>query len=144
MKITSILQLLFAVVLAICVKATRAQSEGEAPSPAIETSTDTEVDSSIDQRFVESGNQKRWRVLKKAVVPEIERDVHGARFYYPSIKERRSLKCDTNAEAEDSWKIFQRSEDRQMDYYSSGHKGDSNAEAARIRGRSSRGRGRGR
>ncbi|KAI8280967.1 hypothetical protein K4K57_011660 [Colletotrichum sp. SAR 10_99] len=116
MKVISILQVLFVVALAICVKAARAQSECKAPSPAIETSTDSEVDSSIDQGFGESGNQKRWRFKYTGAARKIERDVPGARFYYPSIKKRQNLNSDMDTEAEDSWKIFQRSEDRQMDY----------------------------
>ncbi|KAI8163504.1 hypothetical protein K4K49_002430 [Colletotrichum sp. SAR 10_70] len=116
MKITTILQVLFAVALAICVKATRAKSEGGAPSPAIETSTDSEADSSVDQRFGESENQKRWRFKYPAAVRKIERDVPAARFYHPSIKKRQNLNSDMDTEAENSWKIFQRLEERQMDY----------------------------
>lgn len=77
MKVISIFQVLFAVALAICVKAARAQSEGKAPSPAIATSTDSEVDSSIDQRFGESGDHKRWRFKYPAAVRETGRDVPG-------------------------------------------------------------------
>ncbi|KAF3798764.1 hypothetical protein GCG54_00008219 [Colletotrichum gloeosporioides] len=109
MKVISILQVLFLVALAICVKAARAQSEGGAP-------TDSELDSSIDQRLGESDNQKRWRFKYPVAVRKNERDVPGARFYYPSIKKRQSLNSDMDTEAEDSWKIFQRSQGRQMDH----------------------------
>ncbi|KAL3302243.1 hypothetical protein RB213_002952 [Colletotrichum asianum] len=108
MKITSVIQVLLAVALAICVKAARAQSKGGALWPPIEASTDSEVDSKIDQRSGESGNQKRWRFKY------VERNVPGARFYYPSIKKRQNLNSDMDAEVKDSWKISQRPEAQQI------------------------------